>query len=534
MLVGANSDVDGSSVGWQVLVWLIETGGPTNERACYARTLSSCWPFWYFAAGAASVVSAFWLAVFFPAHMSPDSMSQWGQAVSWKPTDWHPIGMTLIMRAVHLLCSALSMQNQIAVVAWLQGTLFWFSIFAIFGMATLRLGVKLLACLGLILYYPLWPYTVTLWKDVWFSMAILWLVWYVYRARLEDWPLWRLGFSLFPVLLAAMLNRHTALFSFVFLSVLITPTITGFARQHVLWRCLFWISVALLAIGFQKLLYRCLHVEYAGSITNGVALFELAGTVHFAGMNEPEWRRLRSSHDLGEHRFAQVVRLYRCGATADYLVFLPGHPLEPSDVLERRSAITDLMKLAWIHPIAYFRQRGCSVLRLLGVEDERVYYPFHDGIWPNEFGIHESSVWQTARDAVFLWERASTKYLPIRWPFRHYLLLLASGTTSFLVLLRPRLANRYLVWYLFAAGVAVLFPLLLVTPARDWRYLMPADVCWAGSVVIAAASWMEAAFMSGLDAKVLGGASEMSITPGQAGGKSRRRSGCATPICDKH
>jgi hypothetical protein len=272
--------------------------------------------------------------------------------------------------------------------------------------------------------------------------------------------------------------------------------------------------VALTAVGVQKLLYRGLHVEYAGSTTNGVALFEVAGTVHFAGMTESAWRGLRSSHDLGEDRFARVVGLYRCGATADYLIYQPGHPLEPADLLERRSAITDLVELAWTHPVAYLTQRGCSVLRLLGVEDEGVYYPYHDGIWPNEFGIHEGSLWPAAQYAVLFWERGSTKYLLLRWPYRHYFFLIASGITSFLMLFRSRFANRYLVCYLFVAGVAVLFPLLLVTPARDWRYLMPADVCWASSVVIAAASWVEAGFGSPLDSNPLGGEAGMSIVLG--------------------
>jgi hypothetical protein len=474
---------------WQVYVWLIEAGRPIVKGDSVISL--GAWPFWYFAAAGAAVVSGFWLVVFYPAVMSADSMIQWGQAVSGKLTDWHPIGMTLVMRTVHLLCRRLPMQDQVAVVAWVQGTLFWFSIFAIVGVASLRPWIKLLTCLGLTLYYPLWLYTVTLWKDVWFAMAIFWLVYYLCRACLGRWSLWHLGFSLLPVLFLAILNRHTAILSFIFLSAVITPSIIGLARYHALRRLLFWISLALAAVAIQKLLYRGLHVEYAGSTTNGVALFEVAGTAHFAGMSKSELCRLRSCRDLGEDRFTQVVRLYRCGSTADYLVVQPGHPLVPSDVLDRRSAIRDLMEIAWTHPLAYFRQRVCSVAPLLGIEPERVYYPYHDGIWPNEFGIHESTLWPRTQHAVLRWEHASTKYLLLRWPFRHYVLLIASGMVSLLVVFRSRLANRSLVCYLFVAGAAVLFPLLLVTPARDWRYLMPADVCWASSVMIAAASWLE-------------------------------------------
>ena len=58
---------------------------------------------------AASVtVSAFWTAVFFPGIMSPDSINQWQQAASGQYTNWHPIGMTLVMRGVHLLLAAVA------------------------------------------------------------------------------------------------------------------------------------------------------------------------------------------------------------------------------------------------------------------------------------------------------------------------------------------------------------------------------------------------------------------------------------------
>jgi hypothetical protein len=49
-------------------------------------------------------------------------------------------------------------------------------------------------------------------------------------------------------------------------------------------------------------------------------------------------------------------------------------------------------------------------------------------------------------------------------------------------------ANRKVVGYLCAAGFAVMFPMLLVTPSLDWRYLMPANLCWICSVLIALAS----------------------------------------------
>ena len=69
--------------------------------------------------------------------MSPDSINQWQQAASGQYTNWHPIGMTLVMRGVHLLLAWWSAQAQIGLVAWIQGTLFWFGIFSLLNLATL-------------------------------------------------------------------------------------------------------------------------------------------------------------------------------------------------------------------------------------------------------------------------------------------------------------------------------------------------------------------------------------------------------------
>jgi hypothetical protein len=51
-----------------------------------------------------------------------------------------------------------------------------------------------------------------------------------------------------------------------------------------------------------------------------------------------------------------------------------------------------------------------------------------------------------------------------------------------------RLPNAMLVAYLSVAGFSVLLPLLVITPTPDWRYVMPANVCWICSLLIAAAS----------------------------------------------
>jgi hypothetical protein len=442
--------------------------------------------FWIYALATAGTLSAFWLAIFYPGNLSPDSLSQWGQAVSLlKLEDWHPIGMTLLMRAVHVVFGWLTMESQIAVFAWIQGTVFWASIYSIIGIADLSRKAKLIACACITLYYPIWLYTVTLWKDVWFAVAFFWMIRCLYRFSLGEVSTSRATCSLVPLLVFAILNRHTTALSFLFLVAALSPIVwKRFGRKRLVANWLFSTVILLSAIGAAKLVNWTLDVADAGNITNWIALFEVAGTAHFAQMNPAEWRDLRSAQAFGEDRFSKVLRLYHCGATLDYLVFQPGHPLEKNDLLQSRMAIPDLFTVARNHPWAYLMHRGCSVLRLVGFQHDGVYFPFHEVISPNEFGLEARSVVPKVRAILMRWEHQSTKYPIIRWPYRHYLLLLASAVAAFLSLKRRTDPNRYLIYLLFVAGLAVLCPLCIVTPAPDWRYLMGADVCWVCSVLI--------------------------------------------------
>ena len=90
---------------------------------------------------------------------------------------------------------------------------------------------------------------------------------------------------------------------------------------------------------------------------------------------------------------------------------------------------------------------------------------------------------------VFLLEHRALRLPILQLPFRHWLLFLGSALAA-LTMSRGKgsAANRKVVRYLCAAGFAVLFPLLLATPSQDWRYLMPANLCWICSVLIALAS----------------------------------------------
>jgi hypothetical protein len=440
---------------------------------------------------AASVaVSAFWTAVFFPAIMSPDSISQWQQAASGHYTNWHPIGMTLVMRGIHLLLAWWPLQAQIALVAWVQGILFWFGIFTLLNLAKLPVRHKIVMCALMTLYYPVWLYTVTLWKDVWLAVMFCGLLWWAKDCLVDGvWAL-RAGVASAGFLTFAMMQRHTAGVSFVVLAALSGLVhFVRFGLRRSIEVLVLLTAVFSAAASVEVLIYRAFRVIDIGNILNGYCSYEIAGMVHFSGRPVTDWQGLHTYQAVGRERFEQAVKGYVCGESMEYLIFPPGHPFDLDDLLHQRYAIQDMPAMVLHNPAAFLKHKACLVGYLSGLSGSEIYYPSHERIEENSFGIHEWSLLPHVKSIVLRQEHRAARLPILQLPFRHWLLFAASALAALAMKRGKRgAANRKVVGYLCAAGFAVMFPMLLVTPSLDWRYLMPANLCWICSVLIALAS----------------------------------------------
>jgi len=237
------------------------------------------------------------------------------------------------------------------------------------------------------------------------------------------------------------------------------------------------------------MVHRIFRAEDAAALLNWTLMYEVAGTAHFSGRPIEGWRSLHSYRAMGKANFEQVARDFTCGGTIDYLVYPPGHALELDDLLRGKYATQDLPGMALGSPGAYLRQRGCSVAHLLGVASVEIPTPHRETIEANRLGISDASLLPRVRTFVLRLEHAAARWFILQIPFRHGLVFLGSGLAVLLMSWgMHRSRNRQTVTYLFAAGFALLCPLLVITPASDWRYLMPANVCWICSILISLAS----------------------------------------------
>jgi hypothetical protein len=426
--------------------------------------------------------------------MSDDSFDMWAQAIEGVLNKWHPIGMTIVMRVVHLAFSGHSMEFQVAVVAFIQGTLLWCAIFAAISLVVPRGRKRMAACILIALYYPLWPYTITLWKDVLFAMAWIGLLCWCKPVLMgEAFPWRRLGGAA-AFLGLALLSRKTA--GVVFLSLAAGAALTLFclgrrvqARRAVVSAAMILLAGMLLDVGVNRLL----RARGAGNDLNYYMSWELVGTLHFTGKPIERFEQLQTYHAVGKERMARAVSQYTCSGTSEYLVWSTDAPFDAADLTGDSYAIQDMPLLVLGFPTAWVRHRICAVESLVQFPGREIHQPFWFPVLPNRFGIAGGTRLPAIQEAVQhgLLEPAVSRPGPLQIPYRHVLLLMAAGLVSLLVLAVKWFQGEPLPVmpvYLFAGGLAVLLPYLFLSPGGDWRYLMPANLCWMATIVGAVAA----------------------------------------------
>ncbi len=116
------------------------------------------------------LVSAYFLAAFYPGAMTPDSLAQWDQALTHKYTDWHPVVHTMLIGLL------LDIWKSPAIVAIFQIVLISAAA-GVAGWALDEARVPRWAIWLVLILFALSPVhaisSITLWKDVAYSAALL-------------------------------------------------------------------------------------------------------------------------------------------------------------------------------------------------------------------------------------------------------------------------------------------------------------------------------------------------------------------------
>jgi len=470
--------------------------------------------------GASLLIAGFWTLVFYPAAMSPDSLTQWAEAQSNNYTDWHPLGMTLLMRMVIRLMDGLPVNSQVAMFAFLQGTLFWLAIFytVVTFVSSARLKIALL--LTIPFYYPLWLYTVTLWKDVWAATWLLLFVCELYRLLYKDGPpRWHFRACILLGSLS-LLTRYNTLLAFLIMGlavVALRPLLTkkkGWLKSGGLIA-----TILILSALITTLINSLVPQLHYGNFNNLYLSYDLVGTLHFIQPQEDLTRLATATYkQYGAEKMLKAIEGYSCSLpNMNYLIWGDNPPFGQDAMLASDSAIKDLPGLAISHPLAFFQHKICVLDGLLNVSNKAINYPHNYNIYPNSMSLVEDSRLPGLNQFVvsLLGVFSSTDSWFIL-PYRNGLVLILALLACIirLALVRRVEPNIVPAIFLLIVGIAYFLPYTFTVPGSDWRYLLFCNISWMLSLAITAgcfvsnfSDWFRLRFQSRqnprLDAQIL-------------------------------
>lgn len=451
----------------------------------------------------AATVSSFVVMIFYPCLMSSDSFDQWMQSKTGQLYDYHPLGLSILMAACQKLAFAYSDNTQAALAAWVSGAVFWFACYTLIGCLLRNVKLAIFATLAVMLYYPLWPYAATLWKDVPYTAAVIFYGAYIINVIRN--PAKARGISSYCIstglIIMMLLNRQTAW------AVLLAcvPVILFFMPNGVRLRQAGFMALSLMAAFVViKLSYAWLKVGKTGNLTNVVLSYELVGTLHMAKADKDEILDLATTKKVGIENMMEAMRRYEPGRSVDPLIFGADAPFGHGRLLDSNCVLQDLPQVCLRHPVALLLHKW-NIHKILwnrkpngettSAFQHNIYKPAVPLLRPGGETAGGVQSGTGAPNGPILYENSKIPalYVPLRnwllhaaytpgsiWqiPFRHIFVFIAMLASIVVAGGITRIRNKNVEFFtallfLGCLAIASWLPYVVTLPAADWRYLLP-------------------------------------------------------------
>lgn len=261
------------------------------------------------------------LLIYYPGIMSYDSIVQWQQARSMQLDDWHPVFHTLILKVATEFWKSpaafVIFQSLLMIVLFISGLYF-----------IKKNGGGRLAAFLYVLMLVLNPinsiYVVTLWKDVIYAYALMFLTFLLSRVFFTKgrWLENKKNFILLIIIcLFTALIRHNGI-----VPVLLTLTVMFFSyRKH--WRktVLIFLSVLTLMFVLKPIAYDAMDVKKTRAFQSLVnPIMQVAGVIYYNGIISVEEKKEIekilpiSQWKHGYKKFSEVPLASEPGFNSDY------------------------------------------------------------------------------------------------------------------------------------------------------------------------------------------------------------------------
>ena len=415
-----------------------------------------------------------WWAGWYPAIMSSDSVDQWGQVLAFEFHNSHPITHTAYMWVVSLVWQTP------AAVALVQVVLVA-GILALIAGRLVQIGSQLWMAVAAVWIVALLPMTATMtisiWKDVPFTIAMAWVfteLLLLARDRARFWSSWngpvRLGFGL-GLMWALRANGKLTVLVFVLAIVI------GFRSQ---WRGLLQMGSAVVGVGIFLPVFLVAVLPVTDQPIEPAQVF-MPDVGSVVG-HDPD---ALSPNDL--ELMVAVAPLtiwesqYQCGDSGP-LVFHPGY--NNSVIQDDPSSYRTLILHAIVGaPATVAGHRWCAGEYLLSPynrTDTFVHRPPFD-IWPNDLGLERAPLSDPAY-SVTLSAYKVVEHPKLEWlTWRPAVYILAGLITYAAVWWRRRLRPLGWIGLLFVIHLANVFG---TSPSHEFRYAFGLYVISLASIPI--------------------------------------------------
>lgn len=444
----------------------------SNKSVINLYLLSSC-----------LMVSSISLLAFYPALMSDDSIVHWLQAALNRYETWQPPIMAFLMD-INFVFS----KQSPAFITLLQSFLFWYSISLVLSKF-IKSGRTLVILSVLIFLVPtLWTYSVTVWKDVWFtSISLLSASFLIDFSKSKSFKFYLISLLLISLAITFRHNSYPVIL--LHLVYMLTHSLQSPFFRNRRKRKTIAAMLIILFLGYtpSKLLSSLPFVSQ-NSPTGWVLGSIYMGTLSRANLSLPEMEVVKTEIDslYGNLTFEKTynnyyITGYKC--LPPFFELLSFHT--PDDSRKLRILTSKTFKLVINHPYAYLRHRLCNLSYLFQVNE--ICLPYIVGISSNSLGLISTPKLTDLNRKIY--EVLDFTLLPnsrFQWIWRTYIFLILSLSLSlfaYFVLKKDR--DLMLLSILQVSYALSYFP---TDSGCDWRFLLLSYVCSIISIVVVAKS----------------------------------------------
>ncbi|MDJ0742729.1 MAG: hypothetical protein QNJ32_05125 [Xenococcaceae cyanobacterium MO_167.B27] len=430
-----------------------------------------------------TTLSGFWMLVFYPAVLSIDALYHWQDALNNQYNTWHPPILAMLMHLTQYFV------NNPSLFSFIQGTLFWGSIFYLIRQVVRNNRLFLINCSLIILLPSLWLYSNATVSNNWMtSFTLLTIAFLIKSIHQNSKTLFTL--SIITLSMGVTFRRETIFFVLIVMPIYIL----FFGRNSSLLkksRELILILLIILLPG--KIIELSPNVDRNNNPTSHGLLNQYVGTVYYSRniMDESEINREKQSinQEFGSGTFQKLLDGYMC-ASAGYIVWDKDVPAAIGKIPKEQNSfiVSKIIQTAIRHPLGYLTHQACYTAYLLQVPNNPSYQTW--GILKEQpivtqeraqMGIEFDSKLPTIKAWYVNLLNTLLDNKIFSLIFRHYIFLTLSA-----IFLVVGLLNRK-IELIIPSLFSVIYPVgyLIVAPANLWRYLLPSYLCsWICLLVI--------------------------------------------------